>query len=99
MDSQANSQQRSDDINYDTLKNDIHQLRDDFSKLTHNLFDKQRGQVSQLRDEWSQRAKSIGDKTIKDTQRQIKERPLTTLLAIFLAGLFLGKLLNQSPAE
>ncbi len=106
MDSQSKTQQKSDEVNYDTLKSDIHQLRDDFSKLTRTLLDKQRGQVSHLRDEVSRtgrdavdRAKSLGDKALKDTQQRIEERPLTTLLVIFLAGLFLGKLLDRSPAE
>ncbi len=114
MDSQANAQQKpkqnQDDtyseVNYDTLKQDIHQLRDDFSKLTQSLLDKQRGQVNHLREELSSSgrravdsAKSVGDKTLKGTQQQIRERPLTTLLTIFLAGLFLGKLLDRHPAE
>ena len=114
MDSQANAQQKPNqkqgdaysEVSYDTLKQDIHQLRDDFSKLTQSLLDKQRGQVDRLREEFSSSgrravdsAKSVSDKAIKSTQHQIQERPLTTVLAIFLAGLFLGKLLDRSPAE
>ena len=112
MATQSNAQQKQtdndayNDVSYETLKQDIHQLRDDFSKLTHSLLDKQRGQANQLREELSSsgrrvvdRAKSASDKAVKSTQHQIEERPLPTLLAIFLAGLFLGKLLDRSSAE
>lgn len=66
MDSKAQS--RDQDISFDDLKNDIHQLRSDLAQLSSAVIDKQRGHVSQLREDIAkdsqealQRARERGD--------------------------------------
>lgn len=108
---------QNDDINIDNLKNDIHNLREDLSKLSHAVIDKHNGQVSHLREEISKssrdairrvgersedalnRARDMSDRTVKDIERRVQERPFVTLLLIFCAGLLLGKFVDRSAAE
>lgn len=111
------TQSKHDDINVDDLKKDIHQLRDDLSKLSRAVIDKQNGQVSHLRDEISKssrdalrqvgerseealnKARDISDRTVKDIEHRVQERPFVTLLLVFCAGLILGKFVDRASTE
>ncbi|MBZ2168727.1 YqjD family protein [Marinobacter sp. F4216] len=106
-------QAKSGQDEYNQVKQDLQELRDDFAKLTRAVTEDQKGNISSLRDEIRResqaafdqvrqkgsdavdRAKNAGDKAISDVERKIEERPLLSVIIMFLIGVLVGKLLDR----
>lgn len=106
-------QSKSGQDEYNQVKQDLQQLRDDLAKLTRAVTEGQKGNISSLRDEIHresreafdqvrqkgneavERAKTAGDKAIHDVEKKIEERPLLSIVIMFLIGVLVGKLLDR----
>lgn len=87
---------------FDTLKDDLAKLRADVASLSatlrditsdtvHEQVDAIRGRINNLTDS----AKAEGQQRLDDLTDQIEERPLTSVLIAFGAGLLIGKLFDR----
>lgn len=81
-----------------TLQADIQQLRADFAKMTTHMRDAAGNGINSV----SERTQLSAEKAWDEVKRQagqlsheIEERPLTSALASFAAGVVLGMLLNS----
>ncbi|QSP94779.1 DUF883 family protein [Marinobacter salinisoli] len=72
-------------------KGNISSLRDEIRRESQQAFD----QVRQKGNEAVDRAKNAGDKAIHDVERKIEERPLLSVVIMFLIGVLVGKLLDR----
>lgn len=101
------SQNPVDDL--DSLRAEIQALRDELAQLSAAQPATDRDFAKEIRDELRQtldkaratgeqvldKARAGGDKAIEEIEKQIEQRPLLVLLLVFLAGLFLAKLVDR----
>lgn len=87
---------------YQQVKDDLKALREDLAALTRSVADNQKANLSSLRDQLEKEgreaidyARKTGDKALHDVEDKITERPLLSILLMFLAGLLVGKLLDR----
>ena len=100
-------QQSSNEV--DALRAELEKMREEMSKLTSSdmqstrdfakeIQSELRNTLNQARDkgrDFLDQAKEGGDKAIGKLEKQIEERPLLTLLIVFIAGLLLAKLFER----
>jgi ElaB/YqjD/DUF883 family membrane-anchored ribosome-binding protein len=90
------------DKDLETLKGDISKLREDLTGIAQILLEKgkseteaAKGRLSEgLQDEF-QAARDKSKETVESLERQIKEKPMLSLIIAFILGLFLGKLFDR----
>ncbi|WP_296935548.1 hypothetical protein [uncultured Marinobacter sp.] len=87
---------------YNQVKRDLQELREDLAKLTRTVSESQKSNISSLRDEIRResrealhRAKDAGDKAFHDVEHKIEERPFLSIIVMFLAGILVGKMLDR----
>lgn len=93
---------KSNQENYQSVKDDLQVLRDDLAKLTRAVGDQQKNKVSSLRDEVLREGNEAldsvrkrGDQMTKEVEGKISERPFLSVVVMFLVGLLVGKLLDR----
>ena len=96
-----------DDV--EQLRAEIQILRDQLARLSTTQAESDRNFAKEIQDELRQtldkaratgeqvlgKARAGGDKAIDEIEKQIEQRPLLVLLLVFLAGLFLSKLVER----
>lgn len=87
---------------YQQVKDDLKALREDMAALTRSVAESQKANLTGLRDQLEKEsrealdyARKTGDKALHDVEERITERPLLSILLMFLAGLLVGKLLDR----
>ena len=75
----------------DGQKSNISSLRDEIRRESREAFD----QVRQHGDEAFNRARDASTKVVHDVEHKIEERPLLSVVLMFLAGLLVGRLLDR----
>jgi ElaB/YqjD/DUF883 family membrane-anchored ribosome-binding protein len=94
---------------FEALREDLRRLRADMDKLVGSLTKEQKGRAEQLRQAAEEKlgqardrakdsldsAAALGRESMATLERSVAERPLTTLLAAFGAGIAIGHLLRR----
>lgn len=87
---------------YKQVRDDLAALKEDLAALTKSVTENQKSNLAGLRDQLEKEARDIfghacksGDKAIHDVENKITERPLLSILVMFMAGLLVGKLLDR----
>jgi len=75
------------DKDLETLKGDISKLREDLTGIAQILLEKGKSETEAARDK--------SKETVESLERQIKEKPMLSLIIAFILGLFLGKLFDR----
>ena len=75
----------------DGQKSNISSLRDEIRRESREAFD----QVRQHGDEAFNRARDASTKAVHDVEHKIEERPLLSVVLMFLAGWLVGRLLDR----
>ena len=75
----------------DGQKSNISSLRDEIRRESREAFDQGR----QHGDEAFNRARDASTKAVHDVEHKIEERPLLSVVLMFLAGLLVGRLLDR----
>ena len=75
------------DKDLETLKGDISKLREDLTGIAQKLLEKGKSETEAARDK--------SKETVESLERQIKEKPMLSLIIAFILGLFLGKLFDR----
>lgn len=94
--------QKSDSIQLDDVKEDLHALRKDVDKLLRALgsdaeslgreaFDEARKRVKEL----ASTARQRGREGVSAAETQIEQNPFTSIATAFGIGLVIGRLLNR----
>jgi ElaB/YqjD/DUF883 family membrane-anchored ribosome-binding protein len=86
----------------DTFKEDIAKLRTDFASLKDAFqeiaSERVRSTLSDAQqkiDEWTETARARSRNSLEDLAEEIEDRPLTSILAAFCAGVILGRLFDR----
>lgn len=88
----------SDTADLDKVKEDLAALRKDLSALADAYKENARGQAAGVAARARSGAEQVGAKAregVSVVSHQIEERPLTSALVAFAAGLAIGKLLDR----
>ncbi len=86
----------------DTFKEDIAKLRNDIASLKDAFqeiaTEKVRATLNDAQgkiDEWTETARTRSRNSLEDLAAEIEDRPLTSILAAFCAGIVLGRLFDR----
>jgi len=90
------------DKDLEILKKDISKLREDLSGVAKSLLEKGKSETEAAKGRLSegvqnefQVARDKSKETVESLERQIKEKPMLSLIIAFILGLFLGKLFDR----
>ncbi len=86
----------------ETLREDVAKLRTDLSQIAKSLLEKGKNETDSAKDKVLGdirseflAARKKGHEKMDDVEHTIQEKPFTSLLIAFLAGLILGKLFDR----
>lgn len=83
---------------YDELKAEFAQLKQDMQKILGTLGDTAKGRAAHLADDARARvsaARAEGERLANAAGDVVKERPIASVLVAFVAGVVLAKLLDR----
>ena len=84
--------------NTEALRNELNQLREDVRRITHTLKEVTASSgeetLEQVRDRLAQ-AKERALEAERSIEKQVEERPMTSILTAFVGGLIAGLLLQS----
>ena len=86
---------KSMDQDYEAIKKDISQLRNDIAALLATAKVAGKENLSKAHDEASQKLKDNTEKVGGRVEKQYEERPLIFMIGAFLIGIFLGRVLSN----
>lgn len=73
------------------LRQDVSKLGSDLTELAHKLLDVGKSETIDAKEKFLEQ----GRRTRETVEKKIEERPLMVILAAFILGLVLGKLLDR----
>lgn len=75
----------------DELRGDLNKLRDDLRSMADTVVGRGREQAEhaqqQMRQNW--------DHSVRTLQKQVEEKPVSTMIGAFVVGIILGRLLGK----
>lgn len=75
----------------DELRGDLNKLREDLRTMADTVIGRSREQARHAQEQMQ----TGWDQSMHTFQKQVEERPVTTMAAAFMAGVILGRLLGK----
>lgn len=75
----------------DELRGDLNKVRDDLRKMADTVVGRGREQANKAQDQF----RTGWDQSVHTIQKQVEDRPVTTMIGAFVVGIILGRLLGK----